>query len=77
MDLDKKRKLSLFLTIATVALLILGIIGVILGSRLAVGYQTTLLWVSMTGILPLSVITGIIAFVVDFSYRKEKNTLEV
>ncbi|HUU78451.1 MAG TPA: hypothetical protein VMX55_08890 [candidate division Zixibacteria bacterium] len=75
MELEKKRKVSLILTIISAVILILGITGLILGVWLAITHKTELFWVSMTGILPLSIILGIIALIFDISYRKEKKNI--
>ncbi|MHA1211731.1 MAG: hypothetical protein ACTSSH_04640 [Candidatus Heimdallarchaeota archaeon] len=70
---QKKRKVSLILIIISSIFIVLGSVGVVLGTYLAVGYQTILLWISFAGLLPLSVVFAIIAFVFDLSYRKETN----
>ncbi|NHJ04284.1 MAG: hypothetical protein EAX90_05640 [Candidatus Heimdallarchaeota archaeon] len=75
MELEKKRKVTLILTIISAVVLILGITGLILGFLLAIEHKTELLWVSMTGILPLSIILGIIALFFDISFRKEKKNI--
>ncbi|MEA2070345.1 MAG: hypothetical protein U9O98_03550 [Asgard group archaeon] len=76
MELKRKRRLSIIFIILTSLILVLGITGVIIGVYLAMDYKTGLLWASFAGILPLSVILGIIALIFDISYRKEKRENE-